>query len=48
MIKKIKPKYKLIRVNETVYDILKSKKQYNGQSFNSLFFNHFKIKKGRK
>ncbi len=48
MIKKIKPKYKLIRVNETVYNILSKKKQYNGQSFNSMFFNYFKVIKRRK
>jgi len=41
-------KYKTIRVNKTVYDILKNNKQYDGQSFNSMFFGYFNNKNKKK
>jgi predicted CopG family antitoxin len=41
-------KYKTIRVNKQIYDLLKENKQYNGQSFNSMFYGHFGTKKKKK
>lgn len=43
----LKPKYKMIRVREDIYNNLKKKKQYPSQSFNSFFSNIF-VKKNKK
>jgi predicted CopG family antitoxin len=41
-------KYKTIRVNTQIYDLLKENKQYSGQSFNSMFYGYFGSKKKKR